>query len=68
MRQDAESGFLSGHIAMNRKLIPKCLLFAAVAALMSGCLMRRTVTSNGETIEDKYVIKRPIKEALDNSN
>lgn len=53
---------------MNRKLIPKCLLFAAVAALMSGCLMRRTVTSNGETIEDKYVIKRPIKEALDNSN
>ena len=35
------------------------------AALVSGCLTRRTVTQNGQTVEQNYVIKRPIKEAVE---
>lgn len=35
------------------------------AVLASGCVTRRTVSQGGRTVEQKYVIKRPIKEALD---
>jgi len=45
-----------------------CLLslIAMSCSLVSGCLVRRTVTSGGETVESGYAIKRPIKEAIDN--
>jgi len=52
---------------MSPKLIPLCVFSAAMAVLLSGCLMQRTVTSNGQTIEQNYVVKRPLKDALDNS-
>lgn len=44
-----------------------CLLSLATLAcsLLSGCLVRRTVTTGGQTVEDGYAIKRPIKEAID---
>ncbi len=41
------------------------LLVFGVAVLASGCVTRRTVSEGGRTVEEKYVIKRPIKEALD---
>lgn len=34
------------------------------AAVVSGCLTRRTVTQNGRTVEKNYVIKRPIRDAV----
>lgn len=46
----------------------KCLLASAVAILSSGCLTQQTVTSNGEVISQEYVIKRPFKDAIENSD
>lgn len=52
---------------MNVQLISKCLLAALATALLSGCLMRQTVTSGGEVVQDNYVIKRPLKDAIQRS-
>ncbi len=52
---------------MNPKLILMCILSTAAAVLLNGCLMRQTVTSGGEVVEDNYVIKRPLKDAIENS-
>lgn len=38
------------------------LLATALILLSTGCLMRRTVSKNGEVIESKYVVKRPLKQ------
>jgi hypothetical protein len=43
------------------------LLAAALTLISTGCLMRRTVTKNGEVIESKYVVKRPLKQVIENS-
>lgn len=40
-------------------------LFAAVS--LTGCLTQRTVKEGGQTVSQEYVIKRPIKEAIENS-
>ena len=38
---------------------------AGVASLLlSGCVTKRTVTQGGRTVEEKYVVKRPIKNAI----
>ena len=39
----------------------KFLTALAVAALLSGCVTRRTVTRGGETVESKYVFKSPFE-------
>ena len=43
------------------------MLALASAVLLSGCLTQQTVTSNGEVISQDYVIKRPLKDAIENS-
>jgi|GEM_PF-3865394 len=52
---------------MNAKLCFLCLLSAAATLLTSGCLVKRTVTSNDGSRQESYAIKRPIKEAIENS-
>ena len=52
---------------MNLKFSLKFLLACSVAIMTSGCLTQETVTSNGEVISQDYVIKRPLKEAIENS-
>lgn len=52
---------------MNPKLILMCILSTAAAVLLNGCLMRQTVTDDGEVVADNYVIKRPLKDAIKNS-
>ena len=52
---------------MKRSFIFKCLLAAAIAAPLTGCLTQRTVTEGGQTVKQEYVIKRPLKEAIENS-
>ena len=43
-------------------------LFALTFALpLSGCLTQRTVSEGGHTVSQEYVIKRPLKEAVRNS-
>lgn len=38
-----------------------------LALNLSGCLTQRTVTEGGETVSQEYVIKRPIKDVIENS-
>jgi hypothetical protein len=49
------------------KVALKCLLVAALTLPMSGCLTQRTVSEGGQTVSEEYIIKRPIKEAIKNS-
>ncbi|WP_367870874.1 hypothetical protein [Luteolibacter sp. Populi] len=34
---------------------------------LSGCITERTVTQGGQKVEQGLVVKRPLKEALENS-
>ena len=43
------------------------VLVTAAAVLSSGCLVRRTVTKGGSVVADRYVVKRPIKDAVSGS-
>ncbi len=52
---------------MKPTIFAKCLLASALVVLLSGCLTQETVTSNGEVISQDYVIKRPLKDAIENS-
>ena len=49
----------------------KTLLHAAlalgVAVGLPSCLTQRTVSEGGQTVSQGYVVKRPIKEAIENS-
>ena len=51
---------------MKSGILAKSLLASALAVLLSGCLTQQTVTSNGEVISQDYVIKRPLKDAIEN--
>ncbi len=52
---------------MTPKLLCNCLLSTAMVVLSSGCLVKEKVTVNGEVMADDYKIKRPLKDAIDNS-
>lgn len=52
---------------MKRFPILSFLLVMLSSSLLSSCLTQRTVTQGGRTVSQDYVIKRPIKDALDNS-
>ena len=52
---------------MKSGIFIKCLLASLLAILSSGCLTQQTVTSNGEVISQEYVIKRPLKDVIENS-
>lgn len=52
---------------MKSTILAKCLLASSLVVLVSGCLTQETVTSNGEVISQDYVIKRPLKDAIENS-
>lgn len=45
------------------------VIFASLSAivLLPGCLTQETVTQNGEVISQDYVIKRPLKDAVERS-
>ena len=45
------------------------IIFAGVLVLTvvgSGCVTKRTVSHSGRTVEEKYVVKRPVKRFLNN--
>ena len=52
---------------MKTGLIVKCLLAFSAVVILPGCLTQQTVTSNGEVISQEYVIKRPLKDVIENS-
>lgn len=49
-----------------RSLFHTAIVIAAAAGL-SSCITRRTVSEGGQTVSQSYVIKRPIKDAIENS-
>lgn len=52
---------------MKSRIHTSFLIALAAVALIPGCLMRQTVTENGEVISSDYVVKRPLKDAIENS-
>ena len=52
---------------MKTGLVMKTLLAALLVLPLTGCLTQRTVTEGGHTVKQEYVIKRPLKEAVQNS-
>lgn len=42
-------------------------MIAVTCSMSSSCLVKRTVTTGGQKVEEGYAIKRPIKEVIDNS-
>ena len=49
-------------------LKPVFLILALVPLLsLSSCLTKRTVIENGRVVEEKNVIRRPVKEMIDNT-
>ena len=52
---------------MNPGSILKCLLAVALTLPTTGCLAQRTVTQGGQTVSQEFVIRRPLKEAVQNS-
>jgi hypothetical protein len=43
------------------------LVLLAIILPLGSCVTRRTVTRNGQTVEQGIVVKRPLKEAVENS-
>lgn len=52
---------------MKTNILTYGLIAVAVVGSLSGCLMRQTVTENGEQISSNYVVKRPLKDVIVNS-
>ncbi len=52
---------------MKSTIVISCLLAVLATALLPSCVMRQTVTENGEVISSDYVVKRPIKDLIDNT-
>jgi hypothetical protein len=52
---------------MKPGFILKYLLVATLTLPVTGCLTQRTITEGGQTVKQEYVIKRPLKEAVQNS-
>ena len=50
--------------------LPLCLgLLCGLTLLFStGCVMKRTVTDGGSVVSEKYIVKRPIKDAIEGNS
>lgn len=47
--------------------LTKAIAAALLLTSLPGCLTKRTVTEGGRTVSEGYAIKRPLKEAVENS-
>lgn len=52
---------------MNTQFKITCLFSIATVLLATGCLVKETVTVNGDVREQDLKFKRPIKEAIENT-
>ncbi len=52
---------------MFKKFFQGLLPSVLFVLILSGCVTRRTVTKNGRVIEKKNVIKRPVKNFIENT-
>lgn len=48
--------------------LPAALLTALAILANSSCVTRRIVTEGDRTVSEEYVLKRPIRDAIENSN
>ena len=46
--------------------LPLRLIFLSGLTLIcsSGCVMKRTVTDGGSVVSEKYIVKRPLRDAV----
>lgn len=58
---------MESNLAMKSPLPIKSAFAVVLAVSLSGCLTHRTVTRGGKTVKSGYVVKRPLKEAVQNS-
>lgn len=54
-------------LASLMKIPIRCAAVLVLLVLLPGCLTQRTVSEGGHTVSQEYVIKRPLKEAIENS-
>jgi hypothetical protein len=55
------------HQHLNRATVLAIGFGLAVLVLgTSGCVTKRTTTQRGQVVDEKYVVKRPVKNALEN--
>lgn len=47
--------------------LARFLFLPAIILPLGSCVTQRTVTRNGQTVEQGIVVKRPLKEAVENS-
>ena len=47
--------------------LDRSLILLAIILPLGSCVTQRTVTRNGQTVEQGIVVKRPLKEAVQNS-
>jgi hypothetical protein len=47
--------------------LARSLILLAIILPLGSCVTQRTVTRNGQTVEQGIVVKRPLKEAVENS-
>jgi len=52
---------------MNIRTVLRYLPAAVLILGLNSCVARRTVTQNGRTVEQHTVIKRPVRDAIQNS-
>ena len=53
-------------VMMIKPLIPLLITSVGVLFILSGCVMNRTVTEGGRVTEEKNVIKRPVRDFINN--
>lgn len=52
-------------LTMNIRPLLKSAIIVALILPLSGCLTQRTVTRNGKKVEQGLIVKRPLKDAVD---
>ena len=44
-----------------------CLLITILTLSFQGCVVKRTTESGGRVTEEKYIVKRPVKNLIQNT-
>ena len=44
-----------------------CLLIGILTFPLQGCVVKRTTESGGRVTEEKYIVKRPVKNLIQNT-
>jgi hypothetical protein len=54
-------------MTMTSKSLLLATLGAALSLMLTGCLTQRTVTDGGQTTKQNIIVKRPVKDLIQNT-